>query len=494
MMDIEYFKDTLNSFSRLSSLGFSVFDNEKALFSTEELSERGTLLNDLNILSGRIIQKEKYIQVMTQDNYSLHGVPISNGNSQALSLIAYGNNIHHDRNGEIKDLLRNMAGIMKNYWSSKHEAEKMAREIDQSYEELYLYSKIATQVKTLRFTDTMQKELIEDLIGIMRVDIAFTQLLKNHEYNVLVSKPEISQTVDDPKGFVEKLISLIPKDGISHENSYFIINDSREHPGFSELRCKPFRFLAVQMRNNTNLEGWLGLISFNLNEIFRQSELSLLVTMAEQIAVVLSNQDLYRDMEKFVINVVRSLVQAIEAKDIYTRGHSERVNLYSMMIADELNMDSEEKSALHWASILHDIGKIGIPESILNKPDRLTDEEYEIIKTHPVKGFEILKPIEQLGDSVDGLLYHHERFDGSGYPRRLKDKEIPLMARIIAVADTFDAITSSRAYRAASGYEKAMKIIREVAGTQLDPDMVQIFDKLFNEGLLDRIEDSSGRQ
>ena len=135
-----------------------------------------------------------------------------------------------------------------------------------------------------------------------------------------------------------------------------------------------------------------GLVSFNLEELFRQSELSLLVTMAEQIAVVLSNQDLYRNLESFVINVVTSLVHAIEAKDFYTRGHSERVNGYCMIIAERINMGPERRKALHWASILHDIGKIGIPESILNKPDRLSDEEYEIIKKHPKKGYEILRP------------------------------------------------------------------------------------------------------
>ena len=232
-----------------------------------------------------------------------------------------------------------------------------------------------------------------------------------------------------------------------------------------------------------DLHGWLGLLSFNLKEIFRTSELNLLVTMAEQIAVVLSNQDLYRDLERFVINVVKSLVHAIEAKDWYTRGHSERVNSYCMMIADKMNIDEEGKKALHWASILHDIGKIAIPESILNKPARLSDEEYNIIKKHPEKGYEILQPIEQLRDSLPGILCHHERFDGKGYPEGLEGENIPFSGRVIAVADTFDAITSDRAYRAAKKQEEAMVIINEVAGSQLDPVIVKVFNDIFKEGL-----------
>jgi HD-GYP domain-containing protein (c-di-GMP phosphodiesterase class II) len=202
--------------------------------------------------------------------------------------------------------------------------------------------------------------------------------------------------------------------------------------------------------------------------------------MAEQIAVVIANTDLYNDLEQFVISVVRSLVHTIEAKDYYTRGHSERVNRYAMLMAERLDLDEKQKNTLHWASILHDIGKIGIPEGILNKPGRLTDEEYELIKIHPRKGGDIIKPIDQLADALPAILHHHERYDGGGYPDGLKGEKIPQLARIISVADTFDAITSTRSYRDARSPDKALGIMEEVSGSQLDADFVTIFKDIIN--------------
>jgi len=207
----------------------------------------------------------------------------------------------------------------------------------------------------------------------------------------------------------------------------------------------------------------------------------------------MANIDLYHDLERFVINVVKSLAYAIEAKDIYTRGHSERVNRYCMLVADQLNLDEEQKEALNWASILHDIGKIGIPENILNKPGRLSDEEYGIIKEHPKKGSNILEPLsEQLSSSLPSILHHHERYDGKGYPNGLKGEEIPFLARIIAVADTFDAINSNRAYRSARPPEEAMTIMEQVGRSQLDHDLVKIFKKVFKKVIQPEYESSHG--
>jgi len=178
------------------------------------------------------------------------------------------------------------------------------------------------------------------------------------------------------------------------------------------------------------------------------------------------------------------LVFAIEAKDIYTRGHSERVNRYAMLTADRLQLDKAEKNVLNWASILHDIGKIGVPGSILNKPARLTEEEFDVIKRHSKKGHDILEPLEQLASScLPGILHHHERYDGNGYPHGLRGEEIPFLARIIAVADTFDAITSNRAYRSARAAEQALAIVEEVAGTQLDPKVVKAFKGVYETTL-----------
>jgi HD-GYP domain-containing protein (c-di-GMP phosphodiesterase class II) len=232
----------------------------------------------------------------------------------------------------------------------------------------------------------------------------------------------------------------------------------------------------------------VGLVSFNLEEIFRRSELRLMKSLSEQIGVVIANTDLYRDLEKLVINVVKSLVYAIEAKDVYTSGHSERVSHYCMLMAERVRLDKDLRKTLYWASLLHDVGKIGIPEKILNKPGPLSKEEYEIIRAHPQKSYSILQPLDQLGRSLPGILHHHEKYDGTGYPLGLKGDEIPLLARIIAIADTFDAITSTRAYRPAKTSEKAMKIIKIASGTQFDPDLVAVFEEVVKKDLHKEID------
>jgi HD-GYP domain-containing protein (c-di-GMP phosphodiesterase class II) len=162
-------------------------------------------------------------------------------------------------------------------------------------------------------------------------------------------------------------------------------------------------------------------------------------------------------------------------------------------MAERLQLDEAEKNILNWASILHDIGKIGIPESILNKPARLNDEEFNVIEGHPKKGHDILEPLEQLTSCLPSILHHHERLDGKGYPHGLKGEEIPFLARIIAVADTFDAITSNRAYRSAKAAEKALAIVEEVAGTQLDPVVVEAFKEVYETTLKAEFEISDDK-
>ena len=172
---------------------------------------------------------------------------------------------------------------------------------------------------------------------------------------------------------------------------------------------------------------------------------------------------------------VRSLISAVDAKDAYTRGHSERVHLAACALGRALGLDAGPGSPLYWASLLHDVGKIGAPDQILKKPGKLTPGEYRIMQEHPHRGDELLTPLTWLGQARLGVRHHHERFDGSGYPDGLAGEAIPLIARIIAVADTFDAVTSRRSYRDAGGVEHALTVLREAAGSQLDPAVVNAF-------------------
>ena len=170
---------------------------------------------------------------------------------------------------------------------------------------------------------------------------------------------------------------------------------------------------------------------------------------------------------------IKMLAGAVDEKDPYTRGHSDRVTNYSMMIAKELGMAQEEVEKIRISAQLHDVGKIGIEDRILKKPGALTAEEYEVMKSHTIRGANILRPVEQLKEMIPGIELHHESLDGNGYPHGFKGDEIPLPARIIAVADTFDAMTTNRPYQSAHEPEYAMRIIQSITRNRLDPKVVQ---------------------
>lgn len=182
--------------------------------------------------------------------------------------------------------------------------------------------------------------------------------------------------------------------------------------------------------------------------------------------------------------IVKGVITILELKDPYTRGHSERVAEYSMSLAKATGLfKDEDLKQFYYACLLHDIGKVNIPDAILSKPGKLTDEEYEEVKKHPVVGANALKDVEGIANCIDVILHHHERWDGKGYPNGLKGEETPLLARIIAIADAFDAMTSSRSYRDPLPFEEAYKRILEGEGTQFDPNLVQAFQKVYPEWL-----------
>jgi len=187
-------------------------------------------------------------------------------------------------------------------------------------------------------------------------------------------------------------------------------------------------------------------------------------------------QDAYGD-------TVRSLVAALDARDRDTRGHSERVSELALEVALEIGVPegSDDARNIQWGSLLHDVGKIAVPDAILRKPDSLSDEEWEIMRAHPVAGYEILRSVEFLAPAADIVLAHHERFDGSGYPARLAGDEIPLGARIFAIADAFDAMTSDRYYRAGVSAEETLAELVKHSGSQFDPAVVRAFLRVYEK-------------
>ena len=214
-------------------------------------------------------------------------------------------------------------------------------------------------------------------------------------------------------------------------------------------------------------------------QTFTPNDLTQFEDLANQVAIALKNSLLFEELSKTFYESVAVLAEAIELRDPYTGGHTQRVKRYSLAIGRQLGLTKEEMESLFLSAILHDIGKIGVADQVLRKQGKLDFEEFQQMKKHPEFGHKILQGVSSLSKAYDGVLYHHERFDGKGYPLGLKGEEIPLLARIIAVADTFDAMTTNRPYRNGLSLDFVLKELRQCAGTQFDRKIVKAFLKAF---------------
>ncbi len=239
--------------------------------------------------------------------------------------------------------------------------------------------------------------------------------------------------------------------------------------------------LSVPVRSNRGVIGYLLALNRKESKLRRGSaelgslELSLLSSVAAILGMHSGNVELFRSQGEFFEGVVRALSSAIDAKDPYTRGHSERVARVSVCLARKLGLPTEELNTLYLSGLLHDIGKIGVDDQILRKPGALTPEEFEHIKQHPQLGYQILSSVRQLEHVLPVVLHHHEAWDGTGYPHGLAGTAIPRLARIAAVADSFDAMTSDRPYRKGMSFDKLREIFRAGAGHQWDAEVVDAY-------------------
>lgn len=201
----------------------------------------------------------------------------------------------------------------------------------------------------------------------------------------------------------------------------------------------------------------------------------LVTSVAQNVAIFVENAMLYEDVQDMFMGMLRSLVNAIDAKDTYTCGHSERVAWLGRELGKAAGLDEQTVERLYLSGLLHDVGKIGVPESVLTKPGKLTDREFTIIKAHPRIGARIVEGVRQMQDLIPGVLYHHERYDGRGYPDGLAGEQIPLFGRLLALADSFDAMSSNRTYRTAMPLPEVLEEVRRCAGKQFDPELAEVF-------------------
>lgn len=247
--------------------------------------------------------------------------------------------------------------------------------------------------------------------------------------------------------------------------------------------------LCVPIKMKTRVLGAIELTNRRGGESFSIDDLEMLQSIANQAAVAIENASLYRDVQRSYLETVLALVQAVEEKDRYTRGHSERVTAFSVKIANAMGLSPRQTRMIEYAGVLHDIGKIGIDLAIIQKKGRLTEEEFTEVKNHPLIGERIIRPIGFLADALPGIAQHHEQFDGSGYPRGLAGDRIAPEARILAVADAYDAMITERPYRKPLPKGDAIAELERCSGSQFDPLVVEHFiELLHNDPQIHRLE------
>jgi len=245
-------------------------------------------------------------------------------------------------------------------------------------------------------------------------------------------------------------------------------------------------FISVPLKVQNRVIGVLNVNNKKSRQKFDEKDLRLLTILADQSAMTIEHAELYKHMQDTYLGTIQTLARAIDAKDPYTRGHSDRVTRYAMEIAREMKLSESAIRNIEYAALIHDIGKIGIQEAILAKKGQLSGTEFEIIKMHPLIGESIITPVKFLNGVAPLILYHHEGFNGKGYLEGLRGEGIPLGARIISVADAFDAMTSDRPYRKGLTREEARKELEKESGKKFDPDVVKALLRVLDRGELEK--------
>ena len=267
------------------------------------------------------------------------------------------------------------------------------------------------------------------------------------------------------------------------ENPYLIVSGPKAKRFFSKLpaRRSLSSLLAIPLKSRDQLLGIVNVYSYKKNYRFTDGQSKLLTILASRAAQAIENARLFENLQRTFRETIQGLVSTLEAKDKYTSGHSRRVTEYTLMIGRSMGLNAVELEKLEWAGLLHDIGKIGIRLEALNKPKKITREEHEMFKDHTVMGKQILESIHFLRDIIPLVYHHHEWYDGSGYPEGIKEDRIPQGARILSVADSYDAMTSDRPYRKAMSGVEAVAELRRFSGKQFDPHIVDVFIPLLAE-------------
>lgn len=374
--------------------------------------------------------------------------------------------------------------ILNNYCEKFSDAEKIPQqfekfstELSRAYEEIVLLYNLSTNMKVTQSSASYLQMACDQLTQLVQVEGIgiFLERKIDDRKQLALSAGSGVMAIDPMHADILQMNLLAElqagKDALTDSS----VDGPLKYRWPDTVR----NLIAVPLGNEERMLGYLVATNIVDKPDFDTTDIKLFNSVANQCMVFIENNQLFDELKELFIGCLKALTNSIDAKDQYTRGHSERVAFIARWIAERLSrthpLSDNQIHHIYLAGLLHDIGKIGIGESMLRKNGRLTDEEYATIQSHPKIGASILSEIHQMDEIVPGVLSHHERIDGKGYPNRLKGDQIPLIAKIISLADAFDAMTSGRVYRDAMNIQKALTIIEDGIGTQFDEEVARVF-------------------
>jgi hypothetical protein len=416
------------------------------------------------------------------------------------------------------NLFSHLASVSwQNEWNAdelhrqKSQRQEFVKQVTKDFEELTWLRSVSQHIGNATFRQSID-ELVSTQLPKLRqvIDAEFIGLVpiefmsaRETDHRVELST---SGTITLPANKLVEFVKRCESNSKGQTSVFNTQSSSAVFDGFPELR----NCIFTRLEKNGKMYGYLLALNKEV-DFFCQSpeqflmidpngfqfgtfEAGLLASLGTILSSHEANSELFREQEQLVTGVIRAVINAIDAKDQYTCGHSDRVAEFSKAIAQQMGLDEEECDRIYLTGLLHDVGKIGVPDSILSKPDKLTDEEFEIIKKHPEIGFNILQHLKPLAYVLPGVLHHHEAVNGKGYPYGLVGEQIPLAGRIIAVADSYDAMTSDRPYRKGMPSEKAESILCKESGSTWDELAVFAIMECISRGMISPQSTSKSNQ
>jgi PAS domain S-box-containing protein len=428
--------------------------------------------------SGRVIYALELVQDITErfvrERYNRKITQRIKRMYQRLSLVNKRLNSNLSRVREIiKTMHKSHLALKDRYKKEKNHLMTLKKELQDIFK---INRTLSSSMDSQKITSLITRLTCE----LMRTDACILRLMEEDNKTLVIGSSHGTS-----RDFLKKASKYIIKVGESISGIvaktrkplaiYDVNKDSRlrckgllKKEGFRSVLCVPVIFQ----------DKVLGAISAYSKKArhFQDEEMEILSIFASQVALALQESRYYEDIHLNYFNTIHTLALALESRDVYSRGHTERVTKYAIQIGRALEVSNQELEILRYAAQVHDIGKISIPDYILNKPGRLTPDERAVIELHPVKGAEVLEPLEFLKPAIPIVRHHHERYDGTGYPDGLEKERIPLMSRILACADAFDAMTSQRPYRRRRlTIREALEEIKNNSGSQFDPKISHLF-------------------